>query len=210
MGTRVVPTSDPESIPLALEMLRAGGLVAFPTDTVYGLGALAYLEAGVAKLYAAKGRDPEKALPILISDAEELGRVGQGLTGSIWDLAEAFWPGPLTLVVPKRPALPDVVSVYDTVGVRVPDHPVARELLRAAGPMAVTSANRSGGRNSRTPEKVLSDLCGRFDLLLDGGETPGGQPSTVVDCSRPEFPILRPGPISAEEIRTVIDRGRHL
>jgi L-threonylcarbamoyladenylate synthase len=204
METRVIPAEDPESVSCALEVLRAGGLVAFPTDTVYGLGAMAFLEAAVAKLYTAKGRDAEKALPILVSEASDLERVARGMTPKVWRLAEAFWPGPLTLVVPKRPGLPGVVSPTDTVGVRVPDHPIARDLLRAAGPMAVTSANRSGGPNCRSAAEVLADLSGRIDLLLDGGETPGGEPSTVVDCSQPDFRILRPGPISEREIRALL------
>lgn len=204
MRTRVIPASDPDSIALALQTLREGGLVAFPTDTVYGLGALANLETAVTRLYAAKGRDADKALPILIAGSSQLEWVARGLTVEIWRLAEVFWPGPLTLVVTKRLALPEAVSPYETVGVRVPDHPVARALLRAAGPMAVTSANRSGEKNCPTAVEVLGGLSGRFELLLDGGETPGGEPSTVVDCSLPGFPILRAGPISAQEINAAL------
>lgn len=206
----MIPAEGPKSISAALGVLRAQGLVAFPTDTVYGLGAMAFLEAAVAKLYRAKGRGAGKALPILVSEASDLEQVARGVTQKVWQLAEAFWPGPLTLVVPKNPRLPAAVSPYDTVGVRVPDHPVARDLLRAAGPMAVTSANRSGGPNCCNAAEVLSDLSGRFDLLLDGGETPGGDPSTVVDCSQPDFPILRPGPVSQREIRAVLNPRKPL
>jgi L-threonylcarbamoyladenylate synthase len=120
-------------------------------------------------------------------------------------LAEKFWPGPLTLVVVKRPELPSVVAPADTVGVRVPDHPVALHLLRAAGPLAVTSANRSGSPSPRTADEVRAELGGRIELILDGGECPGGRSSTVVDCTRESPLILREGPITLGQIEAALD-----
>jgi len=116
-------------------------------------------------------------------------------------LATRFWPGPLTLVVPKHPDLPEAVSASQTVGVRVPDHPAARVLLRAAGPLAVTSANRSGEASPVTAKEVMEQLGGRIPLIIDGGRTPGGIPSTVVNCLGIEPVILREGPLTAGQVR---------
>ncbi len=120
-------------------------------------------------------------------------------------LAAAFWPGPLTVVVERHPDLPQNLSPLPTIGVRMPDHPIALALLNAAGPLAVTSANISNAANTASAQAVLEQLGGRISLLLDGGQTPGGTPSTVVDCTQPELKILRLGPISAEEIARVIN-----
>ncbi len=188
----------------ALGVLRAGGLVAFPTDTVYGLGALAFDGEAVRSIYSAKGRDPEKAIPILVADAAGLDLVADGVPTMARRLAKTFWPGALTLVVKKSPRLPEAVSPNDTVGVRVPDHSVARLLLNATGPMAVTSANASGEASPATAADVLLQLNGRIPLILDGGRTPGGVPSTVVDCTQREPVVLRLGPLSIEEIRRAL------
>jgi L-threonylcarbamoyladenylate synthase len=175
-------------------------LVAFPTDTVYGVGALAFYETAVLAIYEAKARPEEKAIPVLIADVSEVDKVAEGMPDRARRLAERFWPGPLTLVVKKRHTIPAAVSPTDTIGLRVPDHPVARELLRAAGPMAVTSANLSGQPSPCTADEVLGQLSGRIAMILDGGRTPGGVPSTVVDCTKEAFIILREGPIRIEEI----------
>jgi L-threonylcarbamoyladenylate synthase len=176
--------------------LKAGGLVAFPTDTVYGVGALAFDGKAVESIYAAKERPVEKAIPILLGDLEQLRNVGMHIPGTAHRLASRFWPGPLTILVPKRPDLPESVSATFTVGVRVPDHEAARTLLRAAGPMAVTSANISGAPSPTTAEEVFKQLGGRIPLIIDGGRTPGGVPSTLVDCNAAELKILREGPIT--------------
>ncbi len=204
METIILPTDRDNSIPLALEILRRGGLVAFPTDTVYGVGALAFDEKAVESIYAAKDRPIEKAIPILIGGPEDLDKITVEVPPIAAKLAARFWPGPLTLVIPKHPKLPDVVSASPTVGVRVPDHPVARALLRAAGPMAVTSANISGQASPKTAEEVSRQLNGRIPLILDGGETPGGVPSTVVNCLGTEPVILREGPVTLEDIQFVL------
>ena len=188
----------------ALAVLREGGLVAFPTDTVYGVGALAFDGDAIESIYAAKDRPIEKAIPILLSDAEELDQVGIDIPTAALRLASRFWPGPLTILVPKRLDLPPSVSATSTVGVRVPDHDVARALLRAAGPMAVTSANISGGPSPVSAQEVFEQLGGRIPLIIDGDRTPGGIPSTLVDCTTPEIMVLREGPIRWEELRSAL------
>jgi len=198
--TRLIPAAQPNAIEQALRVLRAGGLVAFPTDTVYGVGALAFDGPAVESIYAAKDRPVEKAIPILIADAEDLDKVAVDIPRMARVLAARFWPGPLTLVVPKQPTLPEAVSATVTVAVRIPDHPVARALLRAAGPMAVTSANLSGQPSPVSAEEVMRQLNGRIPLVLDGGITPGGIPSTLVDCLGSEPVILREGPLTKEQI----------
>ena len=200
MRTEVISASSPGAIQKALEVLRNGGLVAFPTDTVYGVGALAFDGSAIESIYAAKDRPIEKAIPILIGDMADLERVGMDIPESARQLAARFWPGPLTVLVPKRPDLPEAVSATATVGVRVPDHEVARALLREAGPMAVTSANISGAQSPITAQEVQEQLGGRIRLILDGGSTPGGVPSTLVDCTTPELRLLREGPLSLEEL----------
>ena len=200
MNTQLISVRDPQAIPRALEILRAGGLVAFPTDTVYGLGALAFDQAAIESIYRAKDRPLEKAIPILIADAADLDQVADAIPARARRLAARFWPGPLTLVVPKRADLPAAVSATSTVGVRVPDHEAARALLRAAGPMAVTSANLSGQASPRTTGEVICQLGGRIPLVLDGGETPGGVPSTLADVTGAEPVILRAGPVTLEQI----------
>lgn len=204
MHTQILPADEPQSIQRALEILRAGGLVAFPTDTVYGLGSLAFDQAAIESIYIAKDRPLEKAIPILIADVDQLDLVARDIPELARRLASRFWPGPLTLVVPKRVDLPASVSATATVGVRVPDLDAARTLLRAAGPMAVTSANLSGRASPSAVSEVMAQLGGRIPLVLDGGETRGGVPSTVVDVASGAEPvILREGPISLEQIKFI-------
>jgi len=204
MKTEIISSASLGATSHTLEVLKAGGLVAFPTDTVYGVGALAFDGKAVESIYAAKDRPIEKAIPVLIGDAEDLEKVGIQIPASAHKLAIRFWPGPLTILVPKRADLPESVSATSTVGVRVPDHEVARTLLRAAGPMAVTSANISGGQSPVTAQEVYEQLGGRIDLIIDGGKTPGGIPSTLVDCTTSELTVLREGPISLNELRSVL------
>ena len=202
MKTLVISAESPDAIEQALSVLGRGGLVAFPTDTVYGVGALAFDGRAVESIYAAKDRPIEKAIPVLIGDADDMEKVGLDIPEVAYRLASRFWAGPLTLVIPKTPTLPESVSATDTVGVRVPDHEVARALLRVAGPMAVTSANISGQPSPSTAAEVFAQLGGRLSLILDGGTTPGGVPSTVVDCTSQELKILREGPITREDIQS--------
>lgn len=204
MKTEILSANTPQAIPRALEVLRDGGLVAFPTDTVYGVGALVFDEQAVESIYAAKERPVEKAIPVLLGDAADIGQVAEEIPLTASRLIERFWPGPLTVLVPKKPSVPVVVSATSTVGVRVPDHEVARRLLRLAGPMAVTSANISSQASPTTAEQVNQQLGGRIALIIDGGRTPGGVPSTLVDCTGDEIQILREGPISKDELLKLI------
>jgi L-threonylcarbamoyladenylate synthase len=200
METSILPIQHPKALETALETLLHGGLVAFPTDTVYGLGALISDSQAIEQLFIVKGRDTAKAIAVLLGSPEALPKITATMSPEAQRLAERFWPGPLTLVVARHPALPENLSPLPTVGVRMPDHPAALALLNLAGPLAVTSANLSGAPNSQTAQDVFDQLGGLIPLILDGGSTPGGSPSTVVDCTTPEFNILRLGPITREQI----------
>jgi L-threonylcarbamoyladenylate synthase len=196
----------PTQLDLAVQLLRKHRLVAFPTDTVYGLGTLVFDGSTVLKLYVAKERPPEKAIPILIADIADLDQVASDVPPIAYRLMEEFWPGALTLVVPKQPHIPIEVSTTNTVAVRMPDLDLARELMRLTGPLAVTSANRSAGPNPRTAQEVLEQLGGRIDAIVDGGQTPGGVPSTVVDCTQAASAILREG-AWADRVRQFLQRA---
>ena len=183
----------PTQLDLAALFLREHHLVAFPTDTVYGLGTLAFDGPTALKLYVAKERPPEKAIPILMADISDLDRIAINVPPIAYRLMETFWPGALTIVVPKQPTIPIEVSTTNTVAVRIPDLDLARDLMRLTGPLAVTSANRSSGPNPRTAQEVHDQLAGRIDAILDGGMTSGGVPSTVMDCTQPTPVVLREG-----------------
>ena len=187
---------QPDQLSVAAQWLLERKLVAFPTDTVYGLGTLAFDGPTALKLYVAKERPPEKAIPVLIADNADLDLVATDVPPIAYQLMARFWPGALTLVVPKLPSVPMEVSASETVAVRIPDHDLVRALMRLTGPLAVTSANRSTGPNPRTAQEVLAQLDGRIDAILDGGATPGGIPSTVLDCTQPMPRILRAGALA--------------
>lgn len=202
MRTESISADHPNAIAHALDVLRHGGLVAFPTDTVYGLAALAFEEAYIESLYTAKGRSSSKAIGVLLGDLKDLNKVTCTMNVLASRLAQHFWPGPLTLVVERHPFLPSILAPDDTIGVRMPNHPFALGLMRQSGPLAVTSANLSGQANPLTAQDVTKQLDGRIHLILDGGPTPGGVPSTVVDCTGAMPRVLRPGPISIDDILT--------
>jgi L-threonylcarbamoyladenylate synthase len=197
MKTEILPASE---IQHAEKILQNGGIVAFPTDTVYGLGALAFYSNAIESIYTAKDRPIEKAIPVLIADINDLEMVAEDIPVMARIFASRFWPGPLTCIVPKKHTLPLAVSATSTVAVRIPDHTAARALLRAAGPMAVTSANISGQASPATAQDVYAQLNGRIPLILDGGKTPGGVPSTLVDCTGEKPVVLREGPISLADL----------
>ena len=190
----------------AAALLRAGELVAFPTDTVYGVGAIVWDAAAVGKLYTAKLRALDKAIPVLLADPADLALVARDLPPRALRIAEQFWPGPLTIVVPRADLVPDEVTAGgDTVAVRVPDHDLARALIRAAGaPLATTSANLSGQASPATAQEVAAQFGERIALILDGGRCPGGVPSTILDLTQPQPRVLRPGPISLEQILSIL------
>lgn len=204
MKTELLSADHPIALQHTVDVLRHGGLVAFPTDTVYGLASLPFQAEYVERLFAAKGRNSSRAIAILVGKLEDLPLVTSKMGKKAQLLAKYCWPGPLTLVVSKNARLPDVLSQTTFVGVRMPDHPVALALLDATGPLAVTSANRSGMENASTAQEVMEQLEGRIHLILDGGRVPGGVPSTVVDCTKPELVILREGPLSMEAMQRVL------
>lgn len=208
MYTRVISGEAPTALELAEMVMRNGGLVAFPTDTVYGVGAPVGMPHSVERIFVAKGRPPEKAIPVLLADVGQLARVATDIPPLASRLAEAFWPGGLTVVLPKAPSLsPVITSGGPTVAVRVPDHPLALALIRRAGwPLATTSANRSGSPSPRTASEVEAQLAGWIELILDGGPVSGGVESTVLDLTGEQPVVLREGAIAVEELEKVVGR----
>ncbi len=198
--------ADRSAVRRAAELLRAGEVVAFPTETVYGLGADATDPRAVAKIFAAKGRPEDNPLIVHIADADSLNEIAEVNPEGVADrLRAAFWPGPLTVVLPARPGLAsNALGGLPTVAVRMPSHPVALDLIRALGrPLAAPSANRSGRPSPTDADAVCADLNGRIAMVLDGGPTDIGLESTVVDCTTSPPVILRPGGISRRDILSI-------
>lgn len=197
---------DPQVMARAGRIIRGGGLVAFPTETVYGLGANALDGAAVRRIFEAKGRPADNPLIVHVGETGDLDGVVER-TGPVAEkLIARFWPGPLTLVLPKRPGIPrEVTAGLDTVGVRMPAHPVALHLVRAAGvPIAAPSANASGRPSPTRAEHVLADLNGRVEVILDGGPAAVGLESTVLDLTGPQPVVLRPGGVTVEDLQEVL------
>ncbi|MBJ7366354.1 MAG: threonylcarbamoyl-AMP synthase [Thermoleophilia bacterium] len=199
------PHPSPE-LAAGASALAAGGLVAFPTETVYGLGANALDPHAVARIFAAKGRPTDHPLICHIASADDLAPLVAEVTPLAQALADAFWPGPLTLVLPRSAAVPDAVTGgRDTVAVRVPDHPLALELLRAfGGPVAAPSANRFGRPSPTRANDVRDELGDTVDVILDGGPCAIGVESTVLDLTSNPPQVLRPGGVSVEQLEAVI------
>ena len=200
-----VPRPDAPAIQEAAALLRAGGLVAFPTETVYGLGADGLNPEAVARIYSAKGRPQTNPLILHVADTAEARALVSEWPEAAQRLAERFWPGPLTLVLPAASVVPAIVRAGGpTVALRCPAHPVALALVRATGrPLAAPSANRSQQLSPTRAEHVLSSLGDAVDLILDAGPTEAGLESTILDLSRRPFRILRPGPLSPSELEAV-------
>lgn len=197
---------DAEVIRKAAEILRAGGLVAFPTETVYGLGGNGLDDAACKKIYLAKGRPSDNPLILHISEREELGKIVREVSPAAKKLMDAFWPGPLTLVFPKADIVPEkATGGLDTVAVRFPSHPVARAIIRAAGlPVAAPSANSSGKPSPTRASHVEFDLAGKIDMIVDGGAAEWGLESTIVDVSGDIPMILRPGAVTKEMLEEAV------
>lgn len=197
MDTRVLGTTE-QDIRQAAAILRDGGLVAFPTETVYGLGADALNPEAVGKVYAAKGRPSDNPMIVHISRKEDMKKLTDGITPDVERLMEAFWPGPLTMVVPAKEIIPKVTTGgLSTVGVRMPEDPVARALIAEAGvPVAAPSANLSGKPSPTRYSHVADDLDGRIDAIIAGNDCRAGIESTVVDMSGEIPTVLRPGVIT--------------
>jgi L-threonylcarbamoyladenylate synthase len=205
---RVVP-DDAGGRAAAVEALRAGGLVALPTDTVYGIAVALATPGGVERLFAAKRRPPDKGIMLLLDDAAQAPEAGL-MNPAATTLAAALWPGGLTVVVPQRPDArwPAVLTGgATTIGLRVPDHDAPRALAGGVGPLPTTSANVSGLPEASDAEAIVAQLGDVIDLVLDGGRAHGGPASTVVDCSGALPRILRVGAVSAEDVGAILDRA---
>ena len=189
-----------EQIALGADILRRGGVVAYPTDTLYGLGADVTQPAAVEKVFDIKERPDGMPLPVLLAGPETLSLVSDDVPPLAWVLAERFWPGPLTLVVPRAARVPAIIAARGwTVAVRVPDHPAPRELARLLGaPITGTSANLSGGPSPHTAEEVRRQLGDRVDMIIEGGPPPDGRASTVLDITQAPPRVLRLGAVSWE------------
>lgn len=205
--TEIQSLHQPDIFNQAADVVENGGVVAFPTDTVYGIGVSAFNKKAIDKIYDVKGRSHLKAIPILVGDVSDLEQITPQLPLTIKLIIDRFWPGALTLVLPSIPGLPDNLSTTNTIGLRQPDHDQVRNLIQLTGPLAVTSANLSGEASALTADEVQQQLAGRIDLILDGGAVPGGQASTVLDCSGDELKILRAGPISFESILRALNES---
>ncbi len=203
--SRIFPL-NPKTVPLAYQALKRGELVVLPTDTVYGVAASVHSEEAIARLFEAKGRPPDRPIPLLLSDTDRITRVCADVPEVIYRLAAAFWPGPLTIALPKSPDLPEILTPLPTVGVRVPDHDLTRAVIRAmGGALAVTSANRSDGPNPLTAQEAYAQLGAAVALYMDDGPAPGGIPSTVITFDETgTLQIVREGPITEAELKAVI------
>lgn len=208
MKTKILPASDIKSIRRAIESLKGGEVVAFPTDTVYGIGADGLNERAIEKLFAAKNRPRDKAIPFLLASEGDLPQVAREIPKGVDLLAKKFWPGALTLVVPAHPRVPKILIAEGvSVAVRVPDSDVTRALIRGLGsPLAATSANISSRPDPHTATDVAGYLNGRIPLILDGGATPGNIPSTVLDLTTEPPTVRRVGAIPPAEIELALGR----
>lgn len=202
---RILPIDYPGVDAIAAQIVREGKLIVLPTDTVYGVGSQIE-ERAIARVFAAKRRALEKAIPVLLADIDAVEQVASDFPPQMRRLAEAFWPGPLTLVLPGHDDLPPNLTAYATVGVRVPDEDGTRAILAASGgALAVTSANRSDEPPACTIQAAIRYLSDHVALYIDGGACRGGVPSTVVTFEQGELRVLREGPIGEDVLRQVID-----
>lgn len=206
-GTPRVVADDVAGRALAVDVLRAGGVVALPTDTVYGIAVALDTPGGIERLFAAKRRPADKGIMLLLDDATQAGAIGV-MTPAAVALADACWPGGLTVVVPQRPdtPLPAVLTGgLPTIGLRAPAHDAPRTLARGVGPLPVTSANVSGLPEAGDASAIVTQLGDAIDLVLDGGPAHGGPPSTVVDCTGERPVVLRIGAIPLERLGAILD-----
>ncbi|KQY23538.1 threonylcarbamoyl-AMP synthase [Cellulomonas sp. Root485] len=208
MNERITPASDPTTwgpaLDEAVNVLSRGGLVVLPTDTVYGIAADAFTPPAVQALLDAKGRDRQMPPPVLIADVRVLDGLATDVPAGARALAEAFWPGGLTLIVRAQPSLAwDLGETRGTVALRVPDHETARALLRRTGPLAVSSANRTGSPAAVTAQDAYDQLGDSVAVYLDGGEAPGQVASSIVDATGPALRLVRAGALSLEQLNEV-------
>ena len=204
MGNKLAAAIQ-QQVEQAITILKRGGIVACPTDTVYGMGAAINIERAVERVYQIKGRPHSRALPILLADKSEIAKVAKSVLPLAWRLAEKFLPGALTIVLPKADSVSDIVTGgLKTIAIRIADHPIPIAIVRGLGVAIVgTSANLSGQPSALTAEEVRIQLGDRVDMIIDGGRCPGGRESTIIDLTGEIPRILRQGPISSEELKKV-------
>lgn len=206
MKTLLLPAADPATAQIAADIICRGGLVAIPTETVYGLGANGLDEQAVIKIFEAKGRPQDNPLILHVAEPAEIEKFCHDIPQAAYDLAEKFWPGPLTMVLPARDIVPRRTTAgLDTVAVRCPDNAVTREIIRLSGvPIAAPSANLSGKPSTTTAQHVLNDHNGKIDAIVDGGACRVGVESTIVDLTEARPRLLRPGGITPEQLLAVL------
>ncbi len=202
--TELIPENYNQALEIATVTLQNGGLIAFPTDTVYGLACDAFNTVAIEEIYQIKGRDFAKAIPIMVGEFDQILKVAEVVDERSKILIDHFWPGALTVILPKRQELPYRVSQSSTIGIRMPDHPFCLDLLRKTGPLAVTSANLSGNPDALSANDVIRQLNEKIQIIIDGGKSTGGMPSTIVDCSMRPARIIREGAIQSAEILGLI------
>lgn len=210
MITLIISQNSTDAIEKTLTTIKLGGVVAVPTDTVYGLACAVDNSAAIESLYQIKNRESIKAIPVLIADLSQINLVAKSMNKKALKLAKTFWPGAMTIIVAKNELLPANLTTHPTVGVRIPDHDWLRAIIHATGPLAATSANISGEASPATANQVLEQLGGRIELIIDGGECKGGISSTVVDCSTEDINILREGGIPTKEILSALREESNL
>lgn len=204
VDTQCLPAQEPDAIKKTAAYARQERLIVLPTDTVYGVGCDAFNGGAIRALYRAKQRPRQKAIPILLADVTDLPRVVRAVPDMAHRLIKQFWPGPLTLILPKHPDLPPEISDNEGVAVRIPDSEVARAVIRAAGgALAVTSANRSSEPPARTAAEAMQALGGWVTAVLDDGPAPMGIASTIIDCTGDSLTIVRHGPLPAADLLAV-------
>lgn len=202
--TRLLEAYDPQAILETAAAISQGELVVFPTDTLYGVGTNAFDERAILRLYAAKERPLTKGIPVLLADLDDIECVTTSVPEIARKLISKYWPGPLTLVLPKHKGLPKSISENENIAVRIPNCEVARAVIRAAGgAVATSSANRSGNQAPQTARQALAELGGKVKIVLDDGPTGRSIPSTIIDCTGDVMRILRQGPIKAHELYSI-------
>lgn len=209
MKTQIIPSQD---ISFAIEALKSGEPVAFPTETVYGLGAPVFNKDTVKKIFTIKGRPADNPLIAHVAFLEEVTLLGEDLSPSFYRLAEAFWPGPLAMIVKKRSTIPNIVSAgHPTIAIRMPIHPIARKLIEGVGePLVAPSANLSGRPSPTRAQDVFDDLEGRIRFILDGGDCEVGIESTVISLIHEKPTLFRPGKVTQEELEEVLKEKVYL
>lgn len=204
---RIIPTDKTRAI---VSILRNDGVIVYPTETFYGLGANCFSARAIKKIFALKRRNPEKPLSVVISDRQMLDSVVAQVPSFAEPFLQMFWPGPLTLIFPASPLLPgELLGAAKSIGIRLPAYPALRGLVKSAGfPITATSANISGEEELSSFERVIDVFAGKVDCIIDGGITKGGRPSTVLDLTPPKPNILREGAIPAAELLDIVNVKR--